>query len=188
MTEITVVSGLPRSGTSMMMAMLAAAGRELLVDDRRTADEDNPRGYYEYEKVKRLQKDSSWLAEAQGRVVKIVSPLLPFLPAGQGYRIVFMERRLEEILASQHRMLARSGKPAAADDGRMLAFYASHLEKIDGWLAGRPDINLCRISFNRLFSDDAKSELDRLVAFFGQQLDPVRLRAVIDAKLYRNRR
>lgn len=188
MSEITVVSGLPRSGTSLMMAMLAAGGMEPLVDQRRTADEDNPRGYYEYEKVKRLQKDGSWLAEAQGRVVKIVSPLLAFLPEGFRYRIVFMERKLEEILASQHRMLARAGQPAAAADGRMLAYYSSHLGKIDAWLAGRADVRLCRISFNRLLAGDADAELARLTGFFDHRLDQARLRSVIDDTLYRNRR
>jgi len=115
--QITIVSGLPRSGTSLMMQMLAAGGLPPLTDGERTSDESNPRGYYEYEPVKRLRTDRSWLPQAQGRVVKIIHLLLRELPVeGQfQYRVILMKRPIEEILASQRAMLQRASKAAAAD-------------------------------------------------------------------------
>lgn len=188
MTDITVVSGLPRSGTSMMMAMLAAGGLALLVDGRRTADEDNPRGYYEYEKVKRLQKDATWLHEAEGRVVKVVATLLPFLPPQYRYRVVFMERDLDEILASQNAMLARSGGQAAASDEKMAAFFTGHLQKMKAWLAARSNVSVCYLNFNRLFQPHPEEEVARLGTFLDAGLDQRRMLAVIDDALYRKRK
>src|SRR5687767_8101595 len=107
--EIFVVSGLPRSGTSMMMNMLRAGGLELLVDDRRTSDEDNPEGYFELEAVKKTHLDSSWVDAAPGKLVKVVSEHLRQLPSTHTYRVVFMRRKLDEVLASQRQMLIRRG-------------------------------------------------------------------------------
>ena len=90
---VTIVSGLPRSGTSMMMKMLEAGGIELLIDRVRVADADNPKGYYEFERVKQIETDQAWLPEAQGKAVKMISALLRHLPADCRYRIIFMERR-----------------------------------------------------------------------------------------------
>ena len=106
---VTVVSGLPRSGTSMMMKMLDQAGLELVTDRLRQADEDNPKGYFEYEPVKQLARsaDRTWLDDARGKGVKIISTLLRELPAHYNYKVVFMRRDLSEILASQAKMLAR---------------------------------------------------------------------------------
>ena len=111
--EIIVVSGLPRSGTSLMMQMLAAGGVEVVTDHVRTADTDNPRGYYEFELVKKIKQDASWLPEARGKAVKMVSQLLYDLPAGEKYRIIFLERDLDEVLVSQEKMLERLGRTAA---------------------------------------------------------------------------
>ncbi|OYV85360.1 MAG: sulfotransferase family protein, partial [Planctomycetia bacterium 21-64-5] len=111
-TEITIVSGLPRSGTSLMMQMLDNGGIQVVTDGSRTADVDNPKGYYEFEKVKAIQRDTSWLAEARGKAVKMVSQLLYHLPGDERYRIIFMERDFDEMLASQEKMLARLGRPA----------------------------------------------------------------------------
>ena len=108
---ITVVSGLPRSGTSMMMKMLDAGGMEILSDEVRKADEDNPKGYYEFEKVKELEKDASWMGQAAGKAVKIISALLMHLPEEYSYRIIFMRRKMEEILKSQEQMLIRRDEP-----------------------------------------------------------------------------
>src|SRR5437899_574640 len=107
---VTIVSGLPRSGTSMMMKMLEAGGMEPLTDHVRTADEDNPKGYYEFERVKDLEKDQTWLEDAKGRYVKVISMLLKHLPAGYTYKVIFMRRTMEEILASQRKMLVRRGE------------------------------------------------------------------------------
>ena len=126
---ITIVSGLPRSGTSMMMSMLQAGGRDLLVDGVRTADEDNPKGYFEFERVKQVATDRAWLPEAEGKVVKIITRLLFDLPTDRPYKVVFMRRRLEEVLASQAKMLDRRGEDAdavAAEEMRRM-YVREHL-------------------------------------------------------------
>src|SRR4029077_16977405 len=117
---ITIVSGLPRSGTSMMMQLLVAAGREALTDSKRPADEDNPLGYFEFEKTLELAKDVSWLPQARGKVVKIVAQLLPFLPTTEHYDVIFMERNLAEVISSQKAMLARQGRHGAALNDQQL--------------------------------------------------------------------
>ena len=98
----------------MMMKMLEAGGVKLLEDNKRCADEDNPKGYFEYEKVKNLQKDSTWLSIARGKAIKIISMLLYHLPPVYRYRIIFMQRAMDEVLASQKRMLARRSNMSKA--------------------------------------------------------------------------
>ena len=124
-SEIIIVSGLPRSGTSLMMQMLSHGGLEVLTDNVRTADVDNPRGYYELEQAKRVRADASWLPDARGKVVKMVSQLLYDLPPTERYRIIFMERDLEEMLASQERMLERLGRAAAPRDAMKRSYIAA---------------------------------------------------------------
>ena len=118
---ITIVSGLPRSGTSMMMKMLEAGGMPVLTDSWRSADEDNPKGYYEFERVKQIKTDQAWLPQAQGKVVKMISELLQYLPPIYCYRVIFMRRKLEETLASQRQMLQRRGEPAPVVSDESLA-------------------------------------------------------------------
>jgi hypothetical protein len=122
---IVVVSGLPRSGTSMMMKMLQAGGIGIMTDNLRVADENNPKGYYEFERVKQLDKgDNAWVAEAQGKVIKVISYLLEFLPADFHYKVIFMRREMAEILASQRHMLERDGKPgSSANDAQMATLF-----------------------------------------------------------------
>ncbi|MGD8441825.1 MAG: hypothetical protein PVG53_14935, partial [Holophagae bacterium] len=132
---VIVVSGLPRSGTSMAMKMLAAGGLETVVDNVRTADEDNPKGYFEDERVKDLAEmddgDKGWIRDARGRVIKVVSSLLQHLPKDNDYRVIFMRRNLTEVLASQAKMLDRRGEENTASDDDMLRMYASHLDKVE---------------------------------------------------------
>lgn len=188
MREVIVVSGLPRSGTSLMMSMLRAGGLELLVDQKRQADENNPRGYYEYEKTKRLQNDNTWLHEAEGKVIKVVSTLLGSLPAQYHYRVVFVRRRMPEILESQRQMLRREGKNAAADDATLSLYYANHLRKVEDWLGRQQNFSICTVSFNALFTLDVAKEMEKLAAFFGNRgLDMRKMRSVIDKSLYRQR-
>ena len=187
MSEIIIVSGLPRSGTSLMMSMLQAGGLELLVDQRRTADEDNPRGYFEYEKVKRLKKDNTWLHEADGKVVKVVSTLLVCLPPQYSYRVVFMQRNMPEILESQRQMLSRSQQNPAADDNKLSMFFSSHLDKISDWLNKQNNFSVCTVSFNRLFSSERETEIHHLSDFFPNVLDERNMLSVIDDSLYRKR-
>ena len=133
---ITVVSGLPRSGTSMMMQMLEAGGMEVLVDHVRTADADNVRGYYEFERVKQLEKgDHAWLVDALGKAVKIISALLVHLPAHYLYKIIFMHRKMEEILDSQRQMLTRRGEALEThSDEHMAMLFQKHLKRIESWM------------------------------------------------------
>src|SRR5690348_9725375 len=111
-SEITIVSGLPRSGTSLMMQMLDKGGLEVVTDNIRIADRDNPRGYYEFEKVKTIKRDTSWLPQTRGKAFKMISQLLYDLPSSEKYRIIFMERDMDEMLVSQEKMLERLGREA----------------------------------------------------------------------------
>lgn len=186
---IIVVSGLPRSGTSMMMKMLQAGGVNILTDNLRAADENNPKGYYEYERVKQLEKgDIAWVAEAEGKAVKIVSYLLEFLPAEYFYKVIFMQRDMTEILASQRRMLEREGKSDnSPDDEKMAALFKKHLAKVENWLAQQKNIETLYVSYNQTLVSPLET-LERLDAFLDKRLDRDAMWLVIDQNLYRERR
>src|SRR3989442_4789242 len=132
---IVIVSGLPRSGTSLMMQMLQAGGMSLLKDDLRPPDADNPNGYWEYEPVKRLQQDNSWIPKAEGKAVKVVSALLQYLPPQHTYKIIFMQRPMREIMASQTVMLERrGGQRGKGDDKTLGALFSQHLDRTEHML------------------------------------------------------
>jgi hypothetical protein len=183
---LTIVSGLPRSGTSLMMKMLEAGGLPVLVDNVREADVDNPRGYYEFEPVKALKSDASWVGPARGKAVKMVYLLLLDLPAGHEYRVLFMRRNLDEILASQKAMLDRLGKASPLDDTKMAALFRDGLARFDAWVGGRPNFQVLDVSYNAMVSDPAPlaREVDR---FLGGGLDLDAMTRVVDPSLYRNR-
>ncbi|MDY7108813.1 MAG: sulfotransferase [Planctomycetota bacterium] len=184
---ITIVSGLPRSGTSLMMQMLAAGGLPPLTDGQRAADPDNPKGYYELEAVKRTKHDPSWLDDAPGRVVKMVHLLLYDLPADRSYRIVFMKRDLEEVVRSQQAMLARTGQTGAQlPPEKLIAAFQSQYRKIETWLAQQDNFDLLSISYNDLIADPAPA-IAALNAFLGGELDEQAMRNAVDAGLYRQR-
>ena len=186
--EITIVSGLPRSGTSLMMRMLAAGGLPVLIDGLRKPDPDNPRGYYEFEPVKQTKADPSWVAGAGGKAVKMVSRLLPDLPPGYRYRVVFMRRNLEEILASQQRMLLRKGIPHdPVADAEMARLFTSHLVEMERWLAAQENFTVIYLWYNELLSNPQQA-LHRLDEFFRRTLDVSRMAEIIDPALYRNRK
>jgi hypothetical protein len=185
--DITVVSGLPRSGTSMMMRMLEAGGMEVVTDGIRGADSDNPEGYYEYERVKKIQADASWLPATRGKAFKMVSLLLLHLPSGHEYRIVFMRRNMSEILASQTRMLARLGKgDSKTDDQKMRAMFEKHLAQVEQWLASRPNVRVLFVDYNETVADPAAAAV-RVAGFLSHPLDTQRMAAAVDPRLYRNR-
>ncbi len=185
---ITVVSGLPRSGTSMMMRMLEAGGVPVLTDEKREADEDNLRGYYEDERVKQLKDDASWITEADGKVVKVISYLLRYLPEGHSYKVIFMERRIPEVLASQKKMMKRRGEHAdEVPDDVMAGIFERHLAEIDEWLGEQPDIETIHVSYNETL-DDPEASAERVVAFLGDGPDVEKMMQVVDPKLYRQRR
>lgn len=185
--EIVVVSGLPRSGTSMMMAILEAGGIPVLTDGVRRADEDNPRGYYEFERVKQLKDDPGWLPTARGRAVKMVSALLPDLPAEHSYRVVLMERRLSEVLSSQRAMLERLGKPADPGvDGRQGELFERHLASLRAWMASQPNFALLSVDYNELVAHPGPG-IAVVDDFLGGGLDREAMAAVVDRGLYRQR-
>ncbi len=183
--EVIIVSGLPRSGTSLMMQVLDAGGVEVVTDNVRAADADNPRGYYEFEKVKQVKRDASWLPGTRGKAVKMVSQLLPDLPPTERYRVVFMERDFGEMLDSQERMLARLGRPAAPR-GDMIPAYTLHLERVHQWLERQPHVAVLRVRYQALVErpGDVIAEVS---AFLGGRLDVARAAVAVDPSLYRNR-
>ncbi len=184
---VIIVSGLPRSGTSMMMKMLAEGGLEVLTDSIRTADEDNPNGYFELEVVKQLtegQKD--WLAGADHRLVKVISALLEHLPPEHTYKILFMERQIAEILASQKKMLARRNETSTIGDADMEAQFREHLKAIKYWLARQPNMEVMYVDYNRMMADpDAYCQ--KIADFVGLPLDVEKMKSVPNEQLYRNR-
>ena len=184
---VTIVSGLPRSGTSMMMRMLDRGGMGVLVDGIRTADEDNPRGYYEYERVKQIENDTAWLDDAGGKAVKMISGLLQHLPSDRSYKVIFMRREMDEILASQRRMLVRRGEPTdRVQDDQMAALFRKHLATVEAWLDGQPNIQVLYVSYNRIL-DDPAAQVARVVEFLGAGLDLESMLNVVDPTLYRQR-
>jgi tetratricopeptide (TPR) repeat protein len=185
--SITVVSGLPRSGTSLVMQMLAAGGVPMLTDGRRQQDESNPRGYLEYEPVKNLRNDNSWLAAAQGRGVKIITHLLPYLASEFQYRIVYVERDLDEVLLSQRRMLERDGRQGARiSDEQLRRTYSSQVTNIRRWLDAQPNVRLHTINFRELLAQPRESAT-AIAEFLGGGLDVDAMAAAVDPTLYRSR-
>jgi hypothetical protein len=184
---VIVVSGLPRSGTSMMMNMLVAGGLTVVSDSIRSADEDNPNGYFEFEPVKQLSEgNTEWLAEADGKVVKIVSALLEYLPAGHRYKILFMERDIKEILTSQQKMLSRRKEESRVSDADMEEQFQKHLAGVKYWLARQPNMEILYVNYNRLVSNP--EEFTQAVAdFIEMPVDQGKMRAVPNERLYRNR-
>lgn len=184
-SEIVIVSGLPRSGTSVLMQMLESGGMGVLTDHVRTADVDNPKGYYEFEAVKATKQDPSWVPQARGKAVKMVSLLLYDLPPGERYRIIFMERDMEEVLASQQKMLARLHQGAGRDDG-MRRFFVLHLEKLHDWLRRQSHIEVLHVSYNNLLAEPM-AEAQKINRFLGETLDAAKMAGVVEPSLYRNR-
>lgn len=185
---ITVVSGLPRSGTSLMMRMLEAGGIPPLTDHERTADEDNPGGYYEFERVKQLEKgDTAWLANCTGKAVKVISMLLRTLPADYHYKVVFMERDLAEVLASQRKMLVHREEDAeAVDEAQLEALFNEHLAETKTWLGQQSNFDVLYINYGDLLIDPTP-QIGQLNAFLDGVLDVNAIAQVIDPALYRNR-
>lgn len=186
---IVVVSGLPRSGTSMMMKMLDAAGIPIMTDAVRTADEDNPKGYFEFERVKDLEKDPdrSWVRGARGKALKVISWLLKDLPDDSAYQIVFMRRDIDEVLASQNKMLVHRGEENTADDEIMAEAYRNHLASVRIMARKKPNWSLVEIRYDEAIRDPA-GVARKVNAFLGGRYDERRMVDAVDEKLYRNRK
>src|SRR5215470_8019943 len=184
---ITVVSGLPRSGTSLMMQMLVAGGLPALTDDLRSADENNPKGYFEWEPAKALKQNPGAIADAEGKVVKIISALLAHLPGTHEYRVVFMMRPLEEVVASQNRMLERMGKPVPQTAAAaVIAAFRKHLLEVDGWLGDKPYLKVVRMNHADVLWQPRESAAT-IAEFVGIPLSTERMAAQVERSLYRER-
>lgn len=187
---VIVVSGLPRSGTSMVMQMLGAGGVTCATDGLRAADEDNPRGYFEVERVKRLDKEDnkSWVRAHQGEAVKVISFLLRHLPGELRYRVLLIHRDLEEVLASQRRMLLRRGEdPDAVPEPEMARAFAAHLREVEAFLEEAPNFDVLQLDHGRILADPAAAAR-ATDGFLGGGLDQGAMAAAVDRSLHRNRR
>jgi len=184
---ITIVSGLPRSGTSLMMMMLEAGGMPVLTDHIRTADTDNPKGYYEFERVKAIERDQAWLKEADGKAVKMISALLKYLPQNYAYRIIFMRREMEEILASQRQMLIRRGEPTdTVSDERIAGLSHEHLHRVATWIDDQPNIDVLYVNYNEILKDPL-TQARRTAEFVDIDLNVEKMSQAVDPSLYRQR-
>lgn len=185
---VTVVSGLPRSGTSLMMQMLGSGGMPLLADAHRPPDADNPRGYFEYEPAKATKTDARWVAGGVGKAVKLVHLLLPDLPDGYAYRVVLMGRDMSEVLASQRAMLDRLGRRGAdLSPERLAEVFAAQLRRVRDWAARRPHVALLDVDYHHVIQDPA-GQARRVNQFLGGRLDERAMSAAVEPTLYRQRR
>lgn len=184
---VMIVSGLPRSGTSMMMRAIHAGGIEAMTDHIRTADDDNPKGYFEFEPVKKTKEDASWLYNAGGKVVKMVYRLLYDLPSKYQYRVVFMQRDLSEVLASQKKMLKRSGKSGSViSDEQMAMLFQAELDKCQAWLPTQPNFSVLYVNYREMIKNP-DAECRRINDFLDGGLNTEAMINTIDPALYRNR-
>jgi hypothetical protein len=184
--SVIVVAGLPRSGTSMMMRILEAGGVPALIDGVREADVSNPRGYYEFEPVKRTKTDPSWLVNAPGKAVKMVYRLLYDLPPNYKYRILLMKRTLMEVLSSQRAMLQHQQNDDAVEDAKMINIYERELANLETWFQKQDNFSKLDVSYNELVKNPGP-QVARIAEFLGMDLEQAAMAGVVDVNLYRNR-
>jgi hypothetical protein len=185
--SIIIVSGLPRSGTSMMMRMLAEGGLPILTDELRRPDDDNPNGYFELEVVRQLKEGNvAWLNDANGKVVKVISALLEYLPKEYQYKIIFMERDPKETLASQKKMLDHRRQESKLSDEEMEQQFHKHLAAMKPWLVRQPNMDVLYVNYNALIAEPGPF-CERITEFLDLPLNPNQMLAVPDEQLYRNR-
>lgn len=184
---IVVVSGLPRSGTSMAMKMLSAGGLGLTSDGERAADDDNPKGYFEDERVKDLARDPdrSWVKGSRGRAIKVITSLLRYLPPENYYKVILMRRDLGEVLASQQKMLDHREEEDAIEDQRMRDLWEDDIWRAHYLLKHRRNFDWIEVHYKDVVADPHK-QAQRIADFLGG-LDPDRMVEAVDPKLYRNR-
>jgi len=185
--SIVVVTGVPRSGTSLLMQMLAAGGMPVLCDGARPPDPDNPRGYYELAAVRRTSADPAWVERAAGRAVKVVHALVPALPRDRPYRVILVRRDLREVVASQESMLRRRGAaPAGPTPARLAEIYAAQLDALVAWLRRTPGVAWLEVQHAGLLASP-QSEAARVDRFLGGGLDRDAMAAAVDPRLHRQR-
>lgn len=181
--QIVIVSGLPRSGTSLMMQMLDKGGMNSLTDNLREADDSNPKGYFEYEPVMKLHKDNSWLGLAENKSVKVVAPLLKFLPGKYRYKVIFMNRDINEIVKSQQKMI---GKDTSTLPIHLIDAFHQQLEIVNSWKEREPGVELIYMDYKDVLYSPEKS-IKEVKRFIGQDLDETKMASCIDTSLYRNK-
>lgn len=185
---VTVVSGLPRSGTSMMMQMLAAGGMTSLTDHVRPADDDNLRGYYEWEAIKKVKEDAGCLEDAAGKAVKVIYRLLYDLPATNRYRVLLMTRPLEEVVASQAVMLKRRNKRGAdVPAGQLQQIFIKEIDRVRRWLAEQENFDVLEVPYAEAVANP-HTQAERVRQFLDRPLDVAAMAAVVDRELYRQRK
>jgi hypothetical protein len=185
--EIIIVSGLPRSGTSLVMQMLLAGGLPVLTDKVRKPDKANPKGYYEHEIVKDLQNQPEIIREATGKAVKVISHLLQYLPPEYSYKVIFTRRNLDEVLDSQEKLLAHLKKSGSAERDHFKGIYLKHLNEVSKQLANRSNTDTLYLQYKEIITNpDSASQA--IAQFLGQELDILQMQQVVDPVLYRNRR
>jgi hypothetical protein len=171
----------------MMMKMLEAGGVSVLTDRIRGADEDNPQGYFEFERVKQIEHDKGWLPEAKGRAVKMISALLKHLPNHYQYKVIFMQRKMDEILASQKQMLLRRGEPTdTVSNERMADVFQKHLIQTRAWLDRQPNVQVLFIDYDETVQDPV-AQAEKVSQFLGRSLNVWEMATVVDPKLHRHR-
>jgi hypothetical protein len=185
---VAIVSGLPRSGTSMMMKMLESGGVPVMTDNLREADIDNLNGYYEFLPALKVKNDSSWLKDANHKAVKMVYQLLYDLPDGFEYRVLMMRRAIDEVLASQKKMLQRLGKPTdTIPDEKMAELFRAGLSKFETWVAQKPNFRIIDVDYNKMVVDPLP-QIDAINKLLGGSLDTDAMVEVVSPELYRNRK
>lgn len=183
---LTIVTGLPRSGTSMMMQMLQRGGLDILSDEKRKADENNPKGYHEYAEVMRLHITNDWVLDCTGKCVKVIAQLIQHLPDGLDYRIIFMQRDMEEVLSSQNRMLDRLNSSQNAEDDKIRKAYNVQLNQLDRWLDEKDNIEVIYFDYEKVI-DDPETAAKALAEFNNRELDLRSMCSAVDPSLYRER-
>jgi tetratricopeptide (TPR) repeat protein len=181
--EITIVSGLPRSGTSMLMQMLQAGGLDILTDNIRQPDENNPKGYLEYTPVKNLKKDQSFLAEADGKVIKVITHLLKYLPDNFNYKVIFANRDMHEILASQNKMIGKAGETYSVS---LAQAFEKEIELVDIWAHKEPNVEILYLNYEDVIYD-TDTQIQHISNFLGKDLDKNKMKEAVTIDLYRNR-
>ncbi|MBF0536605.1 MAG: sulfotransferase domain-containing protein [Nitrospirae bacterium] len=183
---LIVVSGLPRTGTSMIMRMLMEGGIEILSDGLRQSDECNPHGYFELEKVKTIPEDSGWLKEHYGKAVKVVSELVENLPADINYKVIFMERNLTEVITSQNKMLNLMGAEVNFEVDELAGLYENHLDEVRSNMSNKPNYDVLCLKYSEVIENPQSASL-KISQFLGRHLDIEKMAAAVDIDLYRNK-
>jgi len=175
--DIIIVSGLPRSGTSMMMQMLGAGGIDLVIDEKRPVDEHNSAGYFEFERVKSLQQDNSWLEDHQGKAIKILFHLLRFLPVNLSYRIIFMRRNVDDVLKSQNRMLQSYDKPTQ-DNILIKSLFDKALKEIEQWIMQQENMKGVFINYEDILNHP-DNKVNKIETFLDRELNTEKMKSAV---------